>query len=170
MQPILDILSQLRAANVEFVVVGGVAVVLQGHPRMTVDLDLALDLSVDNVTAAVRVLEGLGLTPRLPVAATDFADEQIRRTWVSQRNLVAFTLHDPNNPLREVDLLAATPLPYATLARDATRMRLGGIDVPVASIDHLIELKRHSGRPQDLADVQALLLVQADREGDTTDG
>jgi hypothetical protein len=159
-QPILDILTRLSEADVSYVVVGGVAVVLQGHPRMTVDLDLALDLSVDNVTAALQALQEMGLRPRLPVAASDFADETIRQGWVTKRNLVAFTLHDPGDPLREVDLLAATPLPYETLARDATLLNLSGVEVPVASIDHLIELKQHSRRPQDLVDIEALKTVQ----------
>ncbi len=59
-QPLLDILHALSGARVSFVVVGGVAVVLQGHPRMTADLDLVVDLSVDNVRRTVDVLEHLG--------------------------------------------------------------------------------------------------------------
>ena len=40
-----DVFRSLTAAGVSFVVVGGVAVVLHGHARMTVDLDLVIDLA-----------------------------------------------------------------------------------------------------------------------------
>jgi hypothetical protein len=42
-------------AEVRFVVVGGVAVVLHGHLRATKDLDLILDLAPDEVRKAIRV-------------------------------------------------------------------------------------------------------------------
>ncbi len=42
------ILTSLAAAEVRFLVVGGVAVVLHGHPRFTADLDLVLDLERTN--------------------------------------------------------------------------------------------------------------------------
>lgn len=44
---LLEILTSLAGERVRFLVVGGVAVVLQGHPRFTADLDL-LDLDSDN--------------------------------------------------------------------------------------------------------------------------
>ena len=39
-----ELLSYLDAAGVRFVVVGGLAVVIHGHARLTVDIDLVLDL------------------------------------------------------------------------------------------------------------------------------
>jgi hypothetical protein len=42
-----DVFAALHRAGVRFVVVGGVAVVLQGHIRTTVDLDLVVDLAAD---------------------------------------------------------------------------------------------------------------------------
>ena len=135
---------------------GGLAVVLQGHPRTTVDLDLVLDLRAEPARAAVDALVGLGLRPRLPVAARDFADEETRRGWVEQRNLQVFSLWDPQHPWREVDLFAEEPLPLDDLLRDAREVSLGGTPVPVASREHLVRMKRAAGRPQDLADVRAL--------------
>jgi hypothetical protein len=153
---ILDLLAALDRAEVDTVVVGGVAVVLRGHARMTVDLDLALDLAADNVIAVLKVLESAGLVPRLPVPAEQFADADVRRSWVEERNLVAFTLHDVDDPLREVDLLATLPIPFAELREGSDLLDVDGVRVRVASIEHLIRMKRSSGRPQDLADVDAL--------------
>jgi predicted nucleotidyltransferase len=153
---ILGILAALHDADVDYVVVGGVAVVLRGHARMTVDLDLALDLTAQNLATALEVLTAEGLRPRLPVAAEQFADEETRTGWVEQRNLVAFTMHDPDNPLREVDLLATAPIPFADLAADADWITIDSVPVKVASVEHLVAMKRHSGRPIDLADIAAL--------------
>ncbi|MFL6246376.1 MAG: hypothetical protein ACJ74H_10155 [Thermoanaerobaculia bacterium] len=47
-----ELLAHLLTSNVRFVVVGGVAVVIHGHARLTVDVDLVLDLDSDNVRRA----------------------------------------------------------------------------------------------------------------------
>lgn len=156
MRRILDLLSALHQAGVDYVVVGGVAVVLRGHSRMTVDLDLALDLAADNVAGVLEVLKSAGLVPRLPVPAEQFADAAVRQEWVNERNLVAFTLHDPNDALREVDLLATTPIPFPALLAGSEVLIVDDVPVRVASVEHLITMKQSSGRPQDLADVDAL--------------
>ena len=153
---ILDLLAALNEADVVYVVVGGVAVVLRGHVRTTVDLDLALDLSADNLLPAMDVLRRQGLVPRLPVAAEQFADPAVRRAWVEERNLVAFTLHDPSDALREVDLLATSPVPFDELLAGSGVVDVAGVPVRVASVAHLLRMKRAAGRPQDLADVAAL--------------
>lgn len=151
-----DVYVALTEAGVRFVVVGGTAVVVQGHARMTVDLDLVVDLAVGPATAAVTALSGLGLLPRLPVDVREFADEATRRSWVEQRNLQVFSLYDPDNPWREVDLFATEPIPLAELWAQATVLDVAGVSVRVASRRHLIAMKRQAGRPQDLADIAAL--------------
>ena len=155
-----DVFAALHQADVPFVVVGGTAVVLQGHPRLTVDLDLVVDLAPPRALSAVRALTALGLRPRLPVPAEQFADPQTRQTWVDER-LQVFTFHGPRRAWREVDVFAVAPLPLPELLRDATRVRIGGVDVAVASRDHLVRMKRAAGRPQDLADVEALEALEA---------
>lgn len=156
MRRILDLLAALNDAEVEYVVVGGVAVVLRGHVRATVDLDLALDLTADHLLPAMDVLRRQGLVPRLPVPAEQFADPEVRRAWVEDRNLVAFTLHDPSDALREVDLLATSPVPFEELLEGSSVVDVAGVPVRVASVAHLLRMKQAAGRPQDLADVAAL--------------
>lgn len=154
--PYLDVLEALSAAGVRFVIVGGVAVALHGHLRSTVDLDLVIDLVPDNALKAVEALGELGLRPRIPVAAKDFANEEIRTGWVTERNLIVFSMWHPDKPAIEVDLFAAPPIDPATLLADAELVSLGGLQVLVASRAHLIEMKRLAGRMQDLADIEVL--------------
>lgn len=151
-----DVYAALHAAGVRFVVVGGTAVVLHGHARMTVDLDLVVDLEVDNALAAVDALTSLGLLPRLPVDPRDFADAAIRTVWVEQRHLLVFSFFDPVSPAREIDLFATMPVPFAGLHSDAVERTISGVPIRIASREHLIEMKRAAGRTQDLADIEFL--------------
>jgi predicted nucleotidyltransferase len=160
-----EVFLALEGAGVRYVVVGGVAVVLQGHARLTVDLDLVIDLAAEAAKAAIEALLGLGLRPRLPVDARDFADVSIRREWIEKRNLQVFSFYDPLDPFREVDLFAYYPLPFEDLLAEAQDVPLGAVRVRCASIPHLIELKRAAGRPQDLADVEALAALLEQNDG-----
>lgn len=150
------VLAALDAVDVRFVVVGGVAVVLHGHPRMTADIDLVIDLAADPAARAITALVELGLQPRLPVDPRSFADAEVRRRWAEDRNLTVFTMLDPRNPLLEVDLFAESPLPFDQLWEQATVVHVEDQAIRIASIDHLISMKKASGRPQDLADIAAL--------------
>ena len=53
------VLEALNARDVRYVVVGGVAVVLHGHARLTADLDLAVDLSPGQASKAIDALMDL---------------------------------------------------------------------------------------------------------------
>ena len=92
MTPYERVFTVLAGADVRFVVVGGVAVVLHGHPRLTADLDLVVDLDVEPARRAMAALTDLGLEPRLPVSAASFADQDTRRTWINDRHLQVLTM------------------------------------------------------------------------------
>ena len=55
-----DVFAALRDAQVSYVVVGGTAVVLQGHARLTVDLDLVIDLARASVRQGLEASAGRG--------------------------------------------------------------------------------------------------------------
>ena len=55
------ILTALEEANVRYLVVGGVAVVIHGYLRTTIDLDLVLHLDRENLERALKAFETLGL-------------------------------------------------------------------------------------------------------------
>ena len=123
----------LDDARVRYVVVGGLAVVLHGHPRMTVDLDVVVDLAPGPASRAMDALTSLGLLPRLPVTARAFADPEQRQQWVAQRNLQVFSLYDPADPFREVDVFAVEPRPFEELVAESSLLEVSGSAVRVAS-------------------------------------
>jgi hypothetical protein len=73
-----ELLRALAAAEVRYVLVGGVAVILHGVPRTTADVDLVLDLEVDNVRRFIDAVGALGYVPRAPVPAIQLADPEAR--------------------------------------------------------------------------------------------
>lgn len=154
-----QIFRALNDADVRFVVVGGLAVILHGHLRATRDLDLVIDLEPSNCLRGLDALRGIGLRPRLPVSLADFADPAIRRDWHDNRNMLVLQLWDPDNEERAVDLFVREPVEFEGLYREAAIKTLQGTSVPVASIRHLIQMKRDAARPRDRDDIEALLLI-----------
>src|SRR4051794_40462148 len=151
-----DVYAALRTAEVRFVVVGGMAVVLSGHVRATVDLDVVVDLAPDAARRAVTALTDLGFQPRVPVRATDFADPRIRQEWIDTKNMQVLSFYDPQHAVREVDVFVTYPVDFERLLRAAVPTRVGDQTVLVASIEDLLVMKRAAGRPQDLAGIAAL--------------
>ncbi len=160
------IFEALNRHDVRYVVVGGVAVVLHGHPRLTADLDLAVDLSPGEADKAIDALAGLGLRPRATVDPSGFADPATRARWAAERGMRVFSMWDPAEPMRAVDLFVENPIEFEELWDRSEVVPLGGTTARVASIPDLIHLKRLAGRPQDLLDVEALQAILRRREGD----
>jgi hypothetical protein len=146
----------LNAVGARYVIVGGVATVLHGFARLTADVDLVLDFEPEQASKAMRALSGLGLRPRAPVDAEQFADPIVREGWIRDKGMRVFSLCDPSEPMLEVDLFAAHPIPFDELFERSEVMTIGSASVHVASIPDLIALKRLAGRPEDLADIEAL--------------
>lgn len=159
-EPIFEALNRTGS---RYVVVGGVAVVLQGYARLTVDLDLVVDLEPAAAGKTVAALCGLGLRARAPVDPMGFADPVVRKGWIEQKGLLVFSFIDPQKPLLAVDLFVESPLPFEELWARSREVSLGEIKVHVASVPDLLELKRRAGRPQDLADIAALELLEREK-------
>jgi predicted nucleotidyltransferase len=158
-----DLFSHLIDSGVRFVVVGGVAVVLQGVARLTADIDLVIDLEPGNARRAIETLQSRGLRPLAPVNALDFADAAKRQNWIDTKNLDVFSMRDLRNPLITVDLFAKSPFPFDELWSRADIIDVGGRDVRIASIPDLIAMKRASDRAQDRIDVERLQKLRQEK-------
>jgi len=163
---LLPIFEALETAHVRYVTVGGVAVVLRGHPRLTADLDLAVDLRPEHAAAAIEALTALGFRPRLPVDPAGFADPEVRRSWIEEKGMTVFSLWDPEDPTRAVDLFAVEPISFDELWDRSELIDLGTTKARVASVDDLITMKTMAGRPVDQQDIEALTLLDQEEPGD----
>lgn len=158
------IFEALDAAGVRYVAVGGVAVVLHGHARLTADLDLAVDLAAEPAGEAIAALTQMGFLPRAPVDPMDFADASVRERWIEQQGMTVFSMWDPADPMRSVDLFVVNPIDFEELWADSELVDLAGVSARIASIRDLIRLKQISARPVDLADIDALEAILALKE------
>ena len=62
------ILRALNDAEVRYLIVGGLAVVLHGYVRFTQDIDLVIQLERENVLRAMNAFTAIGYRPLVPVA------------------------------------------------------------------------------------------------------
>lgn len=146
----------LYLKKIDYCVVGGVALVLQGAVRMTADLDLMVALDVPNLTRFVEVIKELGYKPKVPVAPEEFISPKSRASWIADKGMQVFTFYHPGEMVSLVDVFVHEPVPYSEMRG---RIELKPIDdfmIPVASKPDLIRLKKIAGRPQDLEDIKAL--------------
>ncbi len=111
-EPIFQILN---VAGVRYVVVGGPATLLHGYARATADVDLAVNLAPEEVAKMIHALVTRGFRPQVPVAPEQFADSTVREAWHRGKHMNAFSLVDPANPIRVVDLLLKPEAPFGEL-------------------------------------------------------
>lgn len=138
-----------------YVVVGGVAVNLHGYQRFTKDLDVVIDLVPDQALKALQALSSIGYAPRIPVKLADFANPEIREGWIRDKGMMVFQMY--NDKLHfTVDVFVKYPVDFDELWGQATPVELSASTVRIASIDHLIQMKREAGRPQDFSDIEML--------------
>jgi len=154
-------LAALEESEVRYLVVGGVAVVLHGHLRTTLDLDLVIQLEQENLKKALRALAGLGFHPRAPVPLQAFADRNAREAWIREKNMVVFSLWHPEDSSFVIDIFVEEPFDFNATYSRALVVSLPESQATVIAIEDLIRMKRDTGRPKDLEDVQALLRLQA---------
>jgi hypothetical protein len=140
---------------VDFVVIGGVAVVVQASPRFTRDLDITYATDTANLERLGALL--VSLDARLRGVEDDVPFTPDARTL---RYTEMLTLHTRDGDL---DLLAHPPGSpgYAALRRHADVVELDGGPVRIASVEHLIEMKRVAGRPQDEIDIESLEVARS---------
>ena len=156
-EPIFQILN---AGGVRYVVVGGLATVLHGYARLTADVDLAVDLAPEEATKMIQALVAKGFRPQVPVLPEEFANPTVREVWLREKHMRAFSLVDPTNPMRVVDLLLKPEVPFEELLARSQEVMLNRTKIRIASIDDLIALKQHAGRPQDLVDIEQLETIR----------
>lgn len=149
------LLRRLADANVEFVVIGGLAVLAHGHVRATLDLDICYARTPENLERIVAALAPIA--PRLRGAPAGLPFVVDVKTL---RNGLNFTLVTDEG---ELDLLGeVTGIGgYGDLALAAESSDVYGVTVRVMALADLVRAKAAAGRVKDLLDLEALRAIQA---------
>ena len=152
----VDLLQALSSNGVDFVLVGGMAVQLHGYSRMTYDIDLVLSMTDANLTRFIDIAKRFGLAPVIPVSIDSLKNASLIDQWHREKGMLAFALREPVVAGSVIDILVRPDVSYERLNTDAVEGRLFGCTVKIASIEHLLEMKRIANRPKDLLDIRAL--------------
>lgn len=137
-----EFIELLNEHKVRYLVVGGYAVALHGHPRYTKDLDVWVELSPENADKIIKAIEEFGFGS-LGLKPGDFleSDQIVQLGYPPNRIDILMTL----KKLRFEDCYKAR-----------VEVEIQGVLINFIDLENLRQNKRATGRPQDLADAENL--------------
>jgi hypothetical protein len=136
------LLVALAKGEVNFAVVGGLAVIFNGYARFTLDADIIVDDSAQNLERMLEVLRGWGEGWARELSVEDFSPEEGAVRLVEDFELDIFTR------LRGRSL--------KDFKEDLRYLEYAGACVPYLSPAGLIHCKEDSVREKDQLDVAAM--------------
>jgi len=151
-------LQGLRAKEVKFVVVGGLAATAHGSRRVTDDVDICYDPGKSNVTRLAKLLSQWDAYPRgIDRGLPFFMDErQFRTTPI-------MTLTTREGFIDVLDIVKGVG-EYSKCRKRSSEVEAFGIRFRVLDLPALIDAKRAAGRPKDidqLPELEALLALSS---------
>lgn len=154
------LLRQLHEAEVEHILIGGLAVNAWGVIRSTKDIDICPSPDRENLQRLADLLGRQGVK-QLGVGLEGFNEPEMPLDPTRAEDLAQGGNFRLETPLGVLDLMQWVPgiaadHAYATLAADAESAQAFGIDIRVCSLNALRVMKRAAGRPQDLQDLADL--------------
>jgi hypothetical protein len=126
---------------VKYIVVGGVAAVLQRVPINTIDFDIVHDREDENVQRLMAALAVLGVTYRV----------ESRNLTPTQADLLSAQCHPLRTGRLDLDIMGTLGehLDYTDLLPDTDKIEVAGYIVDVLKLEKLIDIKRNLTRPKD---------------------
>ncbi|NUN64152.1 hypothetical protein HCU40_05150 [Pseudanabaena biceps] len=141
-QDFKEFIQLLNDNQVKYLVIGGYAVAVHGHPRYTKDIDIWIEISEENAQ-------------KLVTALTQFGFESL--------GLTSEAFQTPNQiiqlgyPPNRIDLITNPDgIDFQTCYDSKIEVTLNDVPVKFINLDNLKKNKLASGRLQDLADLEKL--------------
>jgi hypothetical protein len=138
----VEMLSALRDARAEFLVVGAHALAAHGRPRATGDLDIWVRPSSENASRVWNALRVFG-APLESLSVSDLVSPDL----VFQIGVA---------PSRIDIMTGLSGVGFEEAWDSRITVRIAALEIPVIGREALIRNKRAVGRPRDLADVAEL--------------
>ena len=141
-QDFSEFIASLNNNQVRYLVIGGYALALHGHPRYTKDLDIWVECSSENAAALIKALEEFGMGS-LGLHEADF--------------LMSDQVVQIGYPPHRIDILMqASGVDFAECYPRRVKIRLDQVEVDFIDLEDLKKNKLATGRTQDLADLENL--------------
>jgi len=141
-----DLLSILNEAKARFLVVGGYAVIEYTEPRYTKDIDTWVSTDRENAERVYAALKKFG-APLKDITVDDSTDPDV-------------VYHMGRPPSRVDVLMGLVGLEFEESWKNRVESDYADVPMQVISPQDLLINKRLAGRPQDLMDVENLLLAE----------
>ena len=141
----LDFIRALNQHEVEYLIVGGYAVIFHGYPRTTGDLDIWIHKTGVNYGRLVRAMTDFGM----PLF------DMTRENFLHNPHLDVFTFGRP--PVSIEILNQVKGLQFENAYPNAVHNEIEGITVKFLSRPDLLAAKKAANRPRDINDIENLL-------------
>lgn len=143
-QDFQDFITAFNNNEVEYLLIGGYAVILHGYRRTTGDMDIWVNRTVENYDRIAQAFQEFGMP------LFDMSKEK----FLSYPKVDVFSFGV--SPVR-IDLMTyAKGLDFATAYKNASVVKIEGLNVRLVLIEDLIQLKKASNRPKDQNDIEHL--------------
>ena len=158
------ILPELARHHVDFLVIGGLAVIIHGNPRATFDVDILPSPDAANMRRLAGALADLDAhatddrSRELPLDLSHPEGLALGNYFLETRAGALDLVNGPRPDLKR----------YRALASRAIEVELAGCAVKVIGRADLIAMKDEAGRDKDLRDIAAL--TEAERRRDELEG
>ncbi|MEK7830840.1 MAG: hypothetical protein AAB401_07130 [Acidobacteriota bacterium] len=143
--------------QVDFIIIGGVAVVMHGADYFTHDLDVCYSRIPENLEKLAAALKSVNARLRgVPAGLPFILDAQTLKQGLN------FTFETDIGPLDLLGEVAGVGT-YLDAIKQSLTGQLLGYDLRLLSLHHLIAAKRAAGRPKDLLvlpELEAILETQ----------
>ncbi|MBP7139353.1 MAG: hypothetical protein KBA47_00270 [Caldisericia bacterium] len=126
---------------------------------MTQDIDFIISTDKENIEKILNVLEKLNYIPRLPINPILLTDENIRKEWIKEKNLKAFTFNHKTEMFKTIDMLLVHNLNFEQAFLKRVEIDIGDFKIKVVAVDDLISMKEYAGRAKDFEDIEALQYI-----------
>jgi hypothetical protein len=141
-QDFKEFIQLLNDNQVNYLVIGGYAVAIHGHPRYTKDIDIWIEISEENSQKIITALTEFGFGS-LGLTAQDFQEPH--------------QIIQLGYPPNRIDLITSPDgIDFQTCYDSKIEVMLDDIAVKFINLDNLKKNKLASGRLQDLADLENL--------------
>ena len=138
---LIEIIECLADHGVEFIICGGMAAVYHGVERMTMDLDISLDMEKSNVERFLEAVKALNLTPRAPVPPESLLDPKAVDFFIREKHALVFTFWHTDSPYKQLDVFLPEDKSYHILKDYTVEVSVNNRIIKIISIEKLLEMK-----------------------------
>jgi len=138
------LLASLNGHSVRYVVIGATAFPVHGYARATLDIDIFIDATPENAQRTLDALKDVGY---------DLTDVTLEDLLTKKLLIRQYILETDIHPF-------VAGVTFEEVWRNRVDSFLGQTPAAFAGLDDLIRMKRAAGRPKDLEDLRALMILK----------